>query len=391
MRGGFYSAYVASQFWAVCPSYGRAIMDSINAGALEAKAEPYSGDVSSVMAYEKISNVAVITVRGAMDTRLTAMNAMCGGVANYEAINQMVDRAEADTSIDTILYRVDSNGGNVAGAEVTANKINDSKKRTAVLYENSGYSAAVLVFAGVKERYASSKLTGLGSIGVITSFKKKNDKGEDEYELIRSSNAPNKVCDPKNKDCRGRIQASVDEAEMEFISRVASYTGWSTQEVIANFNNGGTISAAKALQIGFISQIADYDTILASLITKKGDIMENQQRLVDKVAELSAANATLKMEKQIEVDAAKAEVDKLKLQIKSGQEVLTMMSGMQGIRVDAVAASVNMALSGSSDVDAIKAMLIPMQTQGATIQLGDSGQDSQAVDWDTIKKMVGRK
>lgn len=388
MRGDFLTAYVASQFWAVCPSYGRAIMDSINAGALDAKAKPFRGDISSVMAYETISNVAVITVRGAMDTRLTAMNAMCGGVANYEAINQMVDRAEADTSIDTILYRVDSNGGNVAGAEVTADKINSSKKRTAVLYENAGYSAAVLVFAGVKERYASSKLTGLGSIGVITGYKKEDDG---KIELIRSSNAPNKVCDPKNKDCRGRIQASVDEAEMEFISRVASYTGWSTQEVIANLDNGGTISAAKALQIGFISQIADYDTILASLITKKGDIMENQQRLVDKVAELSAANATLKMEKQIEVDAAKAEVDKLKLQIKSGQEVLTMMSGMQGIRVDAVAASVNMALSGSSDVDAIKAMLIPMQTQGATIQLGDSGQDSQAVDWDTIKKMVGRK
>ena len=268
MRSDFLTAHLASSKWAVCPSYASAVFEAINNGALEAKAEPFSGDVSSVMAYEKIYNVAVITVHGAMDTRLTEMNAMCGGVANYEAINQMVDKAEADTSVDTILYRVDSNGGNVAGAEVTADKINGSKKRTAVLYENAGYSAAIMVFAGVKERYASSKLTGLGSIGVITGYKKEDDG---KIELIRSSNAPNKVCDPKNKDCRGRIQASVDEAETEFISRVASYTGWSTQEVIANFDNGGTISAAKALQIGFISQIADYDTILASLITKKGD------------------------------------------------------------------------------------------------------------------------
>jgi len=268
MRGDFLTAHLASSKWAVCPSYASAVFEAINNGALDAKAEPFRGDISSVMAYEKISNVAVITVRGAMDTRLTAMNAMCGGVANYEAINQMVDRAEADTSIDTILYRVDSNGGNVAGAEVTANKINGSKKRTAVLYENAGYSAAVLVFAGVKERYASSKLTGLGSIGVITGYKKEDDG---KIELIRSSNAPNKVCDPNNKDCRSKIQASVDEAETEFISRVASYTGWSIQQVIANFDNGGTISAAKALQIGFISQIADYDTILASLIIKKGD------------------------------------------------------------------------------------------------------------------------
>ena len=268
MRSDFLTAHLASSKWAVCPSYASAVFEAINNGALEAKAEPFRGDISSVMAYEKISNVAVITVRGAMDTRLAEMNAMCGGVANYEAINQMVDKAEADTSIDTILYRVDSNGGNVAGAEVTANKINGSKKRTAVLYENAGYSAAIMVFAGVKERYASSKLTGLGSIGVITGYKKEDDG---KIELIRSSNAPNKVCDPNNKDCRSKIQASVDEAEYEFISRVASYTGWSMQEVIANFDNGGTISAAKALQIGFISQIADYDTILASLITKKGD------------------------------------------------------------------------------------------------------------------------
>lgn len=268
MRSDFLTAHLASSKWAVCPSYASAVFEAINNGALDAKAEPFRGDISSVMAYEKISNVAVITVRGAMDTRLAEMNAMCGGVANYEAINQMVDKAEADTSVDTILYRVDSNGGNVAGAEVTANKINGSKKRTAVLYENAGYSAAIMVFAGVKERYASSKLTGLGSIGVITGYKKEDDG---KIELIRSSNAPNKVCDPSNKDCRSRIQASVDEAENEFISRVASYTGWSMHEVIANFDNGGTISAAKALQIGFISRITDYDTILASLTTKKGD------------------------------------------------------------------------------------------------------------------------
>lgn len=385
MRGDFLTAYLASSKWAVCPSYASAVFEAINNGALEAKAEPFKGDVSSVMAYEKISNVAVITVRGAMDTRLTAMNAMCGGVANYEAINQMVDKAEADTSVDTILYVVDSNGGNVAGAEVTANKINSSKKRTVVLYENAGYSAAILVFAGVKERYASSKLTGLGSIGVITSFKKKNNKGEDEYELIRSSNAPNKVCDPNNKDCRSRIQASVDEAETEFISRVASYTGWSMQEVISNFDNGGTISAAKALQIGFISQIADYDKILESLITKNKEISQTMEN-VDRMLELAADNATLKAANQ----ALEQKVSELEARIKHGQDMTALVASM-GVPPSAMSAAIGFALNGQTDKDAILAMAKVAQTSGVTVQLGsgNSEEPSLKVDYRKIAEENG--
>ena len=386
MRGDFLTAHIVSQFWAVCPNYGSAIIEALNNGALEAKGEAFRGDISSPMAYQKIGNVAVITVRGAMDTRLTEMNAMCGGVANYEAINQMVDKAESDKSIDTILYRIDSNGGNVAGAEVTANKINSSKKRTAVLYENAGYSAAILVFAGVKERYASSKLTGLGSIGVITSFKKKNNKGEDEYELIRSSNAPNKVCDPNNKDCRSRIQASVDEAEAEFISRVASYTGWSMQEVISNFNNGGTISAAKALQIGFISQIADYDKILESLITKNKETTETMENNVDRMLELAADNATLKAENK----TLEQKVSELEARIKHAQDMTALVASM-GVQPSAMSAAITLALNGQTDKDAILAMAKVAQTSGATVQLGsgNSEEPSLKVDYRKIAEENG--
>lgn len=376
MRGDFLTAHLVSSNWAVCPSYARAVLDAVNNEALEAKAEPFLGDVSSVMAYEKISNVAVITVRGVMDTRLSAMNAMCGGVANYEAINQMVNKAEADTAIDTILYRVDSNGGNVAGAEVTANKINSSKKRTVVLYENAGYSAAVLVFAGVKERYASSKLTGLGSIGVITGYKKEDDG---KIELIRSSNAPNKVCDPNNKLCRSKIQAAVDEAETEFISRVATYTGWSVQEVIANFDNGGTIRATKALEIGFITGIVDYDTMLTSL-TKKGDIaMEDQKGLIAGESVGFAA-----------YEAVVKENAKLEAALDAMEGISLMANGLPEDGFKAV-----MSLARTGDIKgAMSSMVTAKASQGATGQkemFGTEKQEASKVDFAALTTMATDK
>ena len=52
----------------------------------------------------------------------------------------------------------------------------------------------------------------------------------------------NKAC--TGSDCRAKIQAEVDEIETFFVDRMTQYTGWSAEQVISNFDRGGTISAA---------------------------------------------------------------------------------------------------------------------------------------------------
>ena len=45
-----------------------------------------SGGVRPAQSYEKIGNVAVISVNGAMDTAMSPITAQCGNFANYAAI-----------------------------------------------------------------------------------------------------------------------------------------------------------------------------------------------------------------------------------------------------------------------------------------------------------------
>ena len=209
MRGDFLKSYVSSSYWLVSGKYAQSIMEALNSDVLsiEAKATEYKGGIRPAQSYEKIGNVAVISVNGAMDTAMSPITAQCGGnFANYEALNELVTKAQQDKAVDTVLFRVSSVGGNVNGAEVTSNKILElsKHKRTITLYEDIGASAAMLVFAGTNERYATSTTTRLGSIGVRTMMPNQDGK----MEVIVSSNAPNKAC--TGSDCRAKIQAEID-------------------------------------------------------------------------------------------------------------------------------------------------------------------------------------
>ena len=295
MRGDFIKQYLSTQRWALSGSYAKGILRFLNSNDVTAKAEEYKGGIVPAQTYEKVKNVAIISVKGAMDTTLSPMAAKCvGNIANYAAIGELVDMANADTQIDTILFRVSSPGGNVNGAEVLSNKINNCKKRTVTLYEDIGASAAILIFGGAKERYATSTTTYLGSIGVRTAIPKQDS---DEMEIIVSSNAPNKVC--TGGSCRDKVQAEIDEIEEFFIERVCSYTGWTAEQVINNFNKGGEISAKKALENGFIVGINDYDTILAKLIqgTQMADtsgVETPKQFAAERIEAILTENAMLK-------------------------------------------------------------------------------------------------
>ena len=386
MRGDFLQAYVSSSYWLVSGKYAQSIMEALNSDVLsiEAKATEYKGGIRPAQSYEKIGNVAVISVNGAMDTAMSPITAQCGNFANYAAINELVTKAQQDKAVDIVLFRISSVGGNVNGAEVTSNKIIELSKheRTITLYEDIGASAAMLVFAGTNERYATSTTTRLGSIGVRTMMPNQDGK----MEVIVSSNAPNKAC--TGSDCRAKIQAEIDEIETFFVDRMTQYTGWSAEQVISNFDRGGTISATKALELGFIRGIQDYDTMLASLISTERKNGMDENSLVTKLTDMSAENATL----NLRVETLTAQNEALQGQIKAGQDAIDLAMGMNATP-KAIAASAKLALGGATDKDAITAMITAMQSNGATLQGGESGSQAEPtkfkVNYEEVAKGMG--
>ncbi len=283
----------------------------------EAESAVTVGDVANnSVVYETVGNVAVISLDGAMYKK--NMTGLCMNVVSYDQILKKIDMAESDNSIDTILFRVDTPGGAVAGADEVGERIYNSPKKTVTLYENLGASGGIYIFSAADELYAT-RTTQLGSIGVIVTFSKRDAAG-DEHLYLTSKNAENKVCDMEG-DCLDRIQTRIDEHERMFYDRVMRNTGFSAEQIRDVFDKGDIIFAEKAYEEGFINGISTFHEVLNSLAampTAVGDkLAENHIKGVsmefneDNFKVLLANRDTLKMRlenKEHEMSQAVVEV-----------------------------------------------------------------------------------
>jgi ClpP class serine protease len=212
--------------------------------------------------YEKQGHVAVISVDGGMYKK--DIGGMCSSVASYDQMVRMIDTAENDPSVSTILFRVDTPGGSVAGADEVGDKIFNSTKRTVTLYENIGASGGIWVFSASDELYAT-ETTMLGSIGVIVSYMEDTAESSVKRVSVVSKNAENKDCSLKG-NCKDKIQGMLDTYESMFYQRVERNTGFTADMIKSTFNNGDVIFANSAKEAGFIKDIRTFDSLLSELL-----------------------------------------------------------------------------------------------------------------------------
>jgi ClpP class serine protease len=236
------------------------IIATVNSGEV---ARETITDVSPSHSYEEIGNIAVISVDGAMTKKNNWMNTMCGGFVSYDIITEYINRAENSAKIDTVLFNVDTAGGEVAGADETGERIFSSSKKTVTFYNNLGASAGIWVFSASKERYAN-RTALIGSIGVMAGYR--DSKSDDSSVTLVSKNAQNKSC-AINGDCKQKIQARIDDVEKIFYERVTRNTGLSAGEISSKFGYGDVVSAQDAKEIGFLKEVTTLNDLIKSLQT----------------------------------------------------------------------------------------------------------------------------
>jgi len=249
--------YLASGIFASCPSYMESLISTVNSGEI---AKQTIEDISPSHSYEVQDNVAIISIDGAMTKKNTWMNAMCGGFVSYDIISEYRNMAEIDNRVDTVLYDIDSPGGDVAGVDEVGEQVYTSSKETVTFYRNLGASAAVWGFSGSKKRYAN-KTALIGSIGVMAGYREAEENGD---IILVSKNAQNKNCSLTG-DCKQKIQARIDDVETIFYDRVVRNTGLSKSEIASHFGYGDVISAEDAMEVGFLDGVTTFDALLKSL------------------------------------------------------------------------------------------------------------------------------
>jgi len=211
--------------------------------------------------YQTIGDIAIIGVDGAMYKK--DIGGMCSSVVAYPAILQAIDKAEADDSIKTTLFRVDTPGGAVFGADEVEERIFNSKNKTITFFENMGASAGIYIFMASDEVYAS-ETTMLGSIGVVVSYMEEDEETKKRRVDIVSKNAQNKKCS-LNGNCKDEILSMINTHEAIFYDRVMKNTGFSEEKIKSTFNDGGMIFAKEAQNAGFIKEVISFSKLMKSI------------------------------------------------------------------------------------------------------------------------------
>lgn len=263
-RGAYIKADLLNQPFILCPAKMQTYMNVLSDGAMKTD---QVGVANNNVVYTVVDNIAVIAIDGAMYKK--EFRGACGeSVVAYPNIVKAIDIAESDNNIDTILFRVDTGGGSVAGAEEVRFRIKNSPKKTITFYENLGASGGIWIFTASDEIYAAPT-TWLGSIGVVVAYEEEDEETKNKKIELVSKNAPNKRC-ATNGDCREKMQIMIDEIEKDFFMVLEENTGFNQEQLVEIFQNGGIIKAEIAKEKGFIKDIRQFSVLLGDIKSNKG-------------------------------------------------------------------------------------------------------------------------
>jgi signal peptide peptidase SppA len=198
---------------------------------------------------------AIIPVHGIIGKHLDWMEMMSGGV-DLDTVNAMTDAAQADGSVNRILYDFRSPGGTVTGIPEMGRKMYRSKKKTVAYTDSEANSGALWLATQAHEFYATSS-SRVGSIGVWTasldiSRRMENDGvrmnavSAGKYKLLGA------YWKPMTDEERAVLQARVDSIHDAFKGAVNT-----RREVETKYMEGQIFDGEEAARIGLVDGLVD--------------------------------------------------------------------------------------------------------------------------------------
>jgi signal peptide peptidase SppA len=216
--------------------------------------------------------VAIIPIYGVIAPRVNMLSDISGGTT-FETLTRQLHEAVANKAIKTIVFDVDSPGGNVAGATEFAREVMKARTKKPIIAQAQYLmaSAAYWAVAGATAIHAAPSAM-VGSIGVYTIH-------EDLSKLLEMAGVKityisagkykvdGNEAEPLPKDVAARIQAKVDESYTRFKSDISKGRGVPLEEVAAGYGEGDTVGASEALRLGMIDRVCTLDETIAQVIT----------------------------------------------------------------------------------------------------------------------------
>ncbi|MGP9764556.1 S49 family peptidase [Halomonas sp. AOP13-D3-9] len=321
--------------------------------------------------------VAVIPITGPI-FRYANLFTEISGATSTQVLATDIQTALDDPAIKGIIVSSDSPGGEATGINELAEMIYQARGTKPIKAYVGGQAASAMYWiASAADEVIVDDTAQLGSVGVVLSLRKREDRpGEKSYEIV-SSNAPNKRPDLETEAGRAQLQTRTDELADVFLDKVARNRGIPREEVNDRFRQGGIATGALAVEAGMADRLGSLEGLIAELAGSTPQA--NTQRsvmmtTVKTTAELQAAIDAGTDPKTIQIAAAET-VDTEKVRAEAAEAERQRCIGIQSLAAPGFEQEVAAALANGDSVEATGLTLFKA-AQDRGISLADMQQDS---------------
>jgi signal peptide peptidase SppA len=240
--------------WAMAPEAVHYTVAAVRAGAPPIAPSPYG----ELLTHD---GVAIIDMIGPMSKGRSKF-----GGASTVAARQLLRLANADESIHTVLFKIESPGGMVAGTKELYDEIVASPKQTIAYGEDILASAAYWVASAADKIYCN-EMCHVGSIGVFAVLEDTSNAYERdgiEVKVVSSGGVKGAMADgvPLTDEVVGEVQDQVDHINQIMTSNIKSNRGQIDIEAV---NDGRTYHAERALELGLVDGILPLEQVFFTI------------------------------------------------------------------------------------------------------------------------------
>lgn len=214
--------------------------------------------------------VAIIPVHGVIAPRMNLLSDISGGTT-FEGLSAQLREAMASKDVTTIVFDVDSPGGNVAGASEFAAEVMKARATKPIVAQIQylGASAAYWTMSAATQIVAAPSAL-VGSIGVFGMHDDLTDalaKLGVKRTIVSAGKYKTEALPGAalTDDARAHLQHLVDQQYARFVADVALGRGTKEATVKSGYGEGRVLVAADALDAKMIDKIATLDETLARL------------------------------------------------------------------------------------------------------------------------------
>ncbi len=218
-----------------------------------------------------INNVGILNIDGVITQKADIFTMIFGG-ATLDTLTNDFKMLVDNEQIDTIVLKIDSPGGTVAGVQDFANLIFEAREQKQIIAISSSImtSGAMWIGAAAEHVFISGGTVVTGSIGVLTTHVdisgleasigvKTTEITAGRFKRIASSFAP--LTDAG----RSELQSQVDKIMDVFTNDIAKFRNVSQQEVKSNMADGKTFIGDDAVKANLVDDIMNFDLLIETI------------------------------------------------------------------------------------------------------------------------------